>query len=191
MRHPIYCALPWALCTIGYVALGLYFIGVRPDISEKLFEPLFTFEIILALWISVGAAISSSWLRFPDMRGAGWLITMTMTLLAVFVVKSLVRTAVEVPFTSDFQFGHHCQNLSILFGVMPAIIVLFISIHGKTTRPILMSFMNTLSIGGMSYVAMRIVCLQDDMGHLCIYHILPYLFLGFIGAIVGRRIYRW
>ncbi len=191
MRHPLYCVLPWAICAVAYVVLGLYFIGVRPDIVAKIWQPLFSFEIVLVLWISAGAAISSAWLRVPDMRGATWLNTMTLTLFAVFVVMCVVRTVVEIPFTPDFHFAHQCHKLSVLFGILPAIIVLFVSMRGRTTRPVLMAFMNTLSIGGMSYVAMRIVCHADDMGHLCIYHILPYLFLGFVAAIVGRRIYRW
>lgn len=191
LRHPLYCALPWAIFTLAYIALGLFTIGMRPDIQGKILEPFFVFEIILVLAMSVSAAMSSSWLRIPDMRGATWINAVTLTLFAVFFVLGFLRSVMEGSFTPLFSLGHQCHKLSIVFGVLPAIFIWGMSMRGKTTRPILLSFMNTVSIGGMGYVGLRIICHADDMGHLCIYHMLPYLVLGFIAAIIGRRIYSW
>lgn len=191
MKHPLYFALPWAVGTIFYVSLALYYIGIRHDVMLKITEPFFTFELLLSLAVSISAAMSSSWLRIPDMRGMSWINTVTITLLGVFILMCVVRTAIDMSLDPHLGYDHQCHKLSIVFGILPAIAIWIVSMRGKTTRPILMAFMNTLSIGGMGYVGLRLVCSVDDMGHLCIFHMLPYLALGFVAAIVSRRFYHW
>jgi len=62
---------------------------------------------------------------------------------------------------------------------------------GSTTQPYLMILMNVIAVSGLGYIGLRITCASDDIGHICVFHILPYIALGAFIAMIGRRFYRW
>ncbi|MGH1456166.1 MAG: NrsF family protein [Alphaproteobacteria bacterium] len=191
MRHPLYSCVPWAVVGIVYIVFAFSVLGVRHNIFEKIADPNFVFEISLTLSLSISAAFSAIWLRYPDIRGQSWILSIPLTLFAVFTVLISLRTFMEAPSLPDIHVAHRCYKHALIFGVIPAISIWVLSMRGKTTHPVLLSLMNALAVGGLGYIGLRITCHADDVRHLCIYHILPYLLLGFIAAVCGRRIYRW
>ncbi len=191
MRHPLYCVVPWVLIGVFYIALALSVLGVRHNLSEKMADPLFIFEIMLTFFLSLSAAFAAIWLRYPDIRGQGWVLPVPLTLGTGFVAPTSLRTFMEVSSLPHIHVGHQCYKHALIFGVIPAVLIWVLSMRGKTTYPVLLSLMNSLSVGGLGYIGLRITCHADDAGHLCIYHILPYILLGFVAAVCGRRIYRW
>ncbi len=190
MPHPIKRVALWVVITFSYAAIILTFLSIRPDLSIKLNDPNFVFELIHILSISISAMACSSWLCVPDMRGQRWMLAVPTTLLLGFVIHILLRSIME-DHNLPFLHVHHCITNSTVFGVIPALIIIALSIKGKTTHPYVMSFMNTMAVGGLGYLGMRVTCMSEDIGHLYAYHLSPYILFAIVISLVGRRIYRW
>lgn len=190
MGHPMRRVALWAVLAVSYTVLMVVFFVIRPDFETKLHDPHYVFELTYILAISISSMVCSSWLCVPDMRGQKWMLAVPMTLFVVFTLQIVLRTAMESHEVPKFLV-HHCMTDSIVFGVVPAFMIVLLSIKGKTTRPFAMSFMNALAVGSMGYLGLRVVCMSDDIGHLYAYHLLPYIIFGIVISMVGRRIYRW
>lgn len=190
LKHPAKRFINFLIFLTLYLVISISIIGIRGDIMLRLLDFTFSFEILLILSMSIFAALSSIWLCIPDMRQQKWLLAVTLTLFSTFTAWTILRMSLD-SFVMPDHHWHACYLVSIIFGAIPALVIFVASIKGKTTHPLLLSAMNTLSIGGAGYIGLRLVCTSDDIGHICIFHILPYILFAFIASIIGRKIYCW
>lgn len=190
MSHPIRRVALWAVIAALYTVFIMALFVIRPDFSTKLQDANYVFELMHILAISISAMLCSSWLCVPDMRGQKWLLAVPTTLFVTFMIQIILRISMEIHDVPKLYL-HHCVTDSVVFGVIPALLIVLLSIKGKTTHPFAMSFMNALAVGSLGYLGLRVVCMSDNIGHLYTYHLLPYILFGIVISIVGRRIYRW
>ncbi len=190
MRHPFMRILPWLVFASIYLSIAISLIGFRGDIADKMFESIFVFEILLVISMSMSAAFCSSWLCSPDIRGQSWIVAIPFSLAGVLLLW-LGTKAVFETYEFPIMHWHLCYVGAIIFGVIPAVTILFLSHKGKTTHPYLMGLMNVISIGGLGYLALRIVCAAEDFGHIFVYHVMPYALFGIVVTFIAARIYRW
>ena len=54
-----------------------------------------------------------------------------------------------------------------------------------------MGLMNVISIGGLGYLALRLVCPAEEFGHIFVYHVMPYALFGIVITFIASKIYRW
>ncbi len=190
LQRPMLRALPWSLYGVLYIVIAIYFLGLRNDFTLKLTDPLYIYELINILAISITATFCSVWLCVPDMRGQKWLIAVPTTLFISFLFWVSLRSMMETFNTPEMEW-HHCHLKSVIFGVIPAFAIWILATKGRTTHPNVMIFMNVLAVGGLGYLGLRLTCGSDDIAHLCFTHLLPYIVFGLIAALIGKRIYRW
>ena len=190
LRHPFMRALPWLVFTVLYVLFGIFLLGVRGDFISKLNDSTYIFEMSLVLVMSISATMCSLWMCVPDMRGQKWLVATSLTLISVVLSWIITQAVMNIDHT---PFGHwsHCFSDAVFFGLLPAASIVFMSMKGNTTQPYLMILMNVIAVSGLGYIGLRITCASDDIGHICVFHILPYIALGAFIGIIGRRFYRW
>ncbi|MGH1404891.1 MAG: NrsF family protein [Alphaproteobacteria bacterium] len=190
MPHPLMRVLPWFCGAVLYITFAILVLGFRPDFFDKVIQISYMAELTLLVFISMSAAFCSLWLTVPDMRGAKWMLYIPVVAFSAFLVWHGIRMGMEEYVIPHMRF-HPCHIEAFIFGVLPAIALLFLSSKGNTTHPILLSFMNILAVGSLGYTGLRITCVSDDIGHLFADHFLPYILLGIVVTFVGRRIYRW
>lgn len=190
LKHPVRRFVPFFLFVMVYLTSSIFVLGLRPDVFEKMLEVHFLFEILLVFFMALFSGIASVWLCVPDMRHQNWMNSVSLTLFAVFAVWTGLRTLME-SYVVPHPHWHSCYTVSIVFGAIPAVLIFLLSMKGRTTHPVLLSAMNALAIGGAGYIGLRLICRADDMGHICVFHLVPYILFAFIAGIVGRKIYRW
>lgn len=190
LPHPLKRVLLWIGLAAAYMAVVIYTLGLRPDMAPMLHNPFYLFELSVAAAMSVTAAFAAIWLCVPDMREQEWVIAPPLVLLGVFTLWTGLRGLFE-SFEMPHHIWSHCSADSILFGVVPAAAILFLSLKGKTTHARLLPLMNALAVGGTGYVALRITCGSEDIAHILIHHTAPYIVFAVLAIIAGRRIYRW
>lgn len=191
MPHPFKRALPWFLCAITYLTLATIYMEPRSDITVKLYEVSYNLEILLLIFISASAAFSSLWLTVPDARGAKWMPYLAIAGFVFFILWQSFTCSGKDNHIPELNIFHVCYKQAIIFGLLPAISLLFVSSKGNTTSPYMMSFMNILSVGALGYIGLRVSCMSDEMGHLCVYHFLPYFIFGLVLVAIGKKLYRW
>ena len=188
--HPLGAALVWSILGLVYLLGGLYFFGIRSDFIGKVQDFSFVFELIVTFSMAISAGFCSIWMRVPDMRGQKWMFSVPVTLFVVLASWVGLQT---ILLTYEFPeiHWHICYTESLVFGVIPAIGLILFSLRGRTTHPVGLSVMNALAVGGFGYAALRLSCLSDNIGHICAYHILPYILFALFCILVIRKIYRW
>lgn len=190
MAHPFKRAIPWIIISLLYLSVSIGLIGFRPDIGIKIGDANFVFEIILVLAMSIKAGLCAIWLCVPDMRGQKWMLAVPVSLFLSFIVWTGLRVLLE-PMEILHMHWHTCYTAFIVFGAIPALMIFILSMAGRTTHPYILSGMNTLAVGGLGYIGLRLVCMSEDIGHALAYHILPFAVLGLVSSIIGRKIYHW
>lgn len=190
MEHPLKRTLPWVAFVIFYLTTALMFLGLRPDMSAMLVNPTYLFEIILVFAMASFAALCSMWLCVPDMRGQNWMLAVPITLCAAFMTWTGLRVIAEGFYIPQFSFCM-CSAEITVNAVLPACALFYFTFKGKTTRPYLMAFMNVMAVGGFGYIASRLTCEHNEIVHIIFSHIGPYLLMGMLLGMIGKRIYRW
>ncbi len=190
MGCPARRIIPWILAAALYTACAVYFIGIRHDVNTLFESPIFAFEILLMSFIGIMAALSSSYLSVPDMCGKQWLVPTTLTSLGIFAAWCIIRGAIEGMYMPQIHLDH-CMGEGAFMAIIPVAILIFMMKQGTTTRPILMSFMNVLSITALGYVALRFTCSSDTIAHATISHLVPYTVFGAVLGIMARKLYKW
>ncbi len=191
LPHPIARALPWFLAALIYLTITTIYMGPRADIYLRIYDPLYILEIIILTFISASAAFSALWLTVPDVRGAKWMPYIPIGGFVFFILWQSISCIGGGHYLPEVDIFHICYKQAIIFGLIPALSLLFVSSKGNTTSPYMMSFMNVLSVGPLGYIGLRISCISDEIGHLCVYHFLPYFLIGLLIVAIGKRLYRW
>lgn len=190
LAHPAVRALPWLFLSVLYAVGVIVFLGLRPDLPYKLHSAEFLFEIGLAFFTGVTAALCALWMCVPDMRGRVWLPALPLTALAVFLFWCVLEALTE-GLLLPAPHWDHCFEDGLFLGAFPAAFILFITRKGTTIKPRMMAFMAVLAVGSFGYVGLRLTCMLDTIGHAGIYHVLPFVTLGSLFGLAARRFYRW
>lgn len=190
MPHPMRRFWPWIGFALLYLITSIAAFGLRADIAVQLQNQNYIFEMTVVFAMAVSAALCSVWLCVPDMRGQSWLIALPLALFSVFAFWNGLRICLE-EFHLIHLDWHICYFEAFVFGVLPALMIITLSLRGRTTHPLLLSVMNALAAGGFGYLGLRLTCGADGIGHICIFHILPYIAFGLFAAMLARKVYKW
>jgi hypothetical protein len=190
MMHPALRGIAWALIAGLYTAVVIYMLGLRPDMAQQMRNPSFLFENIAVFLAGLGATFAAAWLCVPDMRGQKWLASLPLTLLGAFLLWTVARSVGE---GLNLQHMHwsHCLESSVFFGFLPAAAIVFMTRRGATTMPYLTAAMSILAVTAFGYVGLRLICINDTVGHVMVYHVAPFAVFGIILGLLARRLYRW
>jgi hypothetical protein len=190
LKAPALQLVPWVISALIYSALVAFVLEPRFDLPAKLASPDYIFELIFIAALSLSAALSSLFLKIPDLKGRLFILAVPLTLFTSFMIYmglNIVSAGIK---PGDVHF-HRCITDAIIIGAVPAALLFFSCIKGCTVRPLMMGFMNVLAIGALAWGVLRITCPADNVEHLFLFHFLPYFSIGCLLAFVSRYIYRW
>lgn len=190
MAHPLLRGIPFLAVIILYGAFIVHSIGLRGDISSIIHEMYFVFEVGISALIMLFGMVASAFLCIPDMRGQKWAIPVAFTLSGVLILWTIDRGIVE-GFAPELFSWHHCLYDGSIMGFIPAAAVVFLSLGGKTTRPMMMAAMNVLAVTAMGYIGLRFTCSMDNIEHAFLFHLTPFALLAFVLGVGARRLYNW
>lgn len=181
----------WSAISFSYFIIVINIIGLRPDFLDKLKnDPMFLFEVLLGVLFSVTAALCASFLTVPDMRGKTWLKAVPTTIFSIFVLLGIVKS---ITYGMEMPHMHWvtCIGNGFFMEAFPLAFIILLSVRGKTTQPFWLTFMNILSVAGITWVGLRMTCPMDDMGHEFFYHFLPVSLIGAFLIVFARKIFKW
>ena len=190
LMHPVKRLILWAVITVFYLCGCIIFLGARFDLTNKFSDTSFLFEVGLMGAVALTAGLGSLFLCVPDMRGKGWLRALAPTLCAVFVFWEMMRSMTEGVHLQTLHWDH-CFSDALLMGTVPMVLLMFFTMRGATIYPLTQGLFNAVAVGAVGYVGLRITCAMDTVGHTCIYHLIPFIFAGFIIGVLAKKIFRW
>lgn len=187
--HPACCMGTWVLIALIIGGSIMIAYGLRGDIGTIMRDPVFAFEMVLMIALAVSALVASFWMRIPDMRDKTWILPIPFTLFGVYCAWAVIYmiNARSMP----PMHVHHCMVDGFVITAVPAILMFLMVARGCTTRPIMMASMNALAITAIGYIALRLTCVSDDIGHIIFTHLLPFIVVGGGVGMLARTLYRW
>jgi len=187
---PFKLFLIWGISLIA-VALFMVFVVRREDLWLKLQSGSFFSEIMFAFATGLFGALAASWLATPDVKQQKWVIWLpflSLTFLMMLVAYQVVIQPVNI---TESDFGIGCAVDIFIFIMIPAVILLFILRKAASTHNILSSVVAVISVASFGYLCSRLICPNDILEHLILWHYLPILLVAIIAAFIGAKVLKW
>jgi len=184
--------LTWAGVLILYIAavVGFYLLP-RPDLLQKLTQPLFAAEILSLGAMIFSSAFGAALLGYPDGQQKPWALWLPLAAFAVFVIIiAFAWHAYPLPPTVAWD-GMKCTLCIALLSLPPVLFMSWQIRRMASVRPRLAAVNAFLAAFAVAALALRLSEPTDSMMHLAIFHYLPMLAAAALGCLIGRRIFRW
>lgn len=190
LGNPYLRAMKWlSVGLISVVIIGAI-LGFRGDLGTKMMSPGFELEIIVALLLAVSSAIAASWLSVPDGAEKKQVVIMPYILVAfagLLFARETFHHGIDLP---EFKLTT-CMLNGLIMGLIPVALMVYLMKCGASTRPVLMTLVSMIASGSIGYIGLRLICHSDAIGHVCLYHVVPFVVIGLILGLLARRLFRW
>lgn len=191
LGHPFPRTASLFICALIYMGAAILYIGLRSDVVDKLGQGSFLFEIGFSLVMAIAAALSTGWLSVPDMREQKWLLYPPFILFAVFILFIGIKSYSEGIGVPHNMIFHKCIKDALILACLPIAGFIALSRTGHTTHPVTLAAMSALSTGSLGWIALRLTCSNDTIGHNFFYHFIPFALIGIALGLLARKLYRW
>lgn len=187
--HPCRLSMKWLAAAAIYLIVSILFYGFRPDMVEKLHQPLFIAEILALLGILATTSLSAALLSFPDlhqMRRMAFAPLITFMLLVMVLAWQADSPASPLPVHSI-----ECTFSITLFSLLPAAWTFFGMRKFASTHSHLAGSIALLSAFSVGALWLRLHEETDSITHVVEWHYLPMLAICLVGWGLGGRLLKW
>jgi hypothetical protein len=181
----------WVLGSILYLVSIIAYVGLRPDIADRLVDGVFLFEMGIMASILFVSALASSWLSFPDCIQRSWIKVVAVTLFYSFTLWVIAHSLEEGMGLIDSMHLGHCATEGMLMEGLPIIALIVMTMRGNTTQPYWSMAMNVLAVSSLGWIGLRLTCPMDEMGHSFFNHLLPIAIVGSGLGFFARKLFKW
>jgi hypothetical protein len=139
-------------------------------------------------------------LAYPDLKQKKHVITIPMTLCVCLVLLGAIQlialpTPTEVlPEVAQFLALNHtieCTLAIALVSALPGILLFALVRRGASVKPGLAGSYIVMASASFGALTLRLAESNDSLAHLLCWHYLPVVVVFFIGAELGKRLFKW
>lgn len=183
----------WLAVALPVIAVFGAVMGARPDLGERLADPMFLLQLLAALATAVCAAFAAFASAVPG--SPRWTLWLPALPLAVWI-GSLGRQCWQDWLTIGpegvvFRPDLICLPIIAMVGAVPAIAMVAMVRRGAPLTPRLTAFLGALAAAALAYVGLRLVHPQDAAFMVLVWQFGSVaLFASVVGAF-GRRLLCW
>lgn len=196
LPKPFIQTLYWFVPTFILIAMATYFMGIRHDMHDKMYQGFYLLELIsLAVTILVCTFTAFSYSR-PDLYQKSWMIWVTLAILPtpfIFGCLGASEFLSMVSFEESLHnhMGQKCATCVTLFAI-PSVIALFTMLRlGTSPHPGVTGFLAAIASTLLSYTVLRVNEANDNPAHIIVWHVFPVVMIAAIGFVAGYFILRW
>jgi len=183
--------LKWIIGSFLYIAVGLIFMGVRPDCVHKLQSPLFTAELAALGGVIFTSMLSAALLAFPDIyqKKRAAFLPIPMFLLFMFIL--ILAFHADNPPAPPPPHAMECLLCIILLSLLPCGFILYTIRKFASTHYYMAGCVAVLSAFSIGALALRLSEETDSIAHIVQWHYLPMIGAGIIGILLGKLCLKW
>lgn len=189
-RSPYRNIAIWGVLSLVYIIGVIIYYGPTMDLSKKIVDAEFIFEMTMALGIFGFGALASSYLSFPDERQNIWARYTAVILFSVLMIWIFANIIEEGVSSSYFILGS-CYK-GVLVEAIPFAALIFLTVRGNSTKPYWLMTMNVFAVSSLGWIGLRITCaMYESMLYSFIHYLLPFIGLSLILGLFSRKIFKW
>jgi hypothetical protein len=193
LRPPLARATGWlSLAAVILVLLAVSH-GARPDLAQRLQQPMFVVSIAASLLTGVLAAIASFLVSLPD-RSRGWLL---LPLPALVVWISTIGYGCLTDWV-DFDAGTlrmgeaaRCFATLVLTSVPLSLLMFVMLRHAAPLRPMPVALTGSLAVAAITASALSLFHEFDATVMILMWNLGAAALLVGLGALLGRKMFAW
>ena len=193
LRPPFVRAALWLLLAALVLVLIVTGHGLRPDIAERLRQPVFVLSMIAALMTGVLAAIASFQISLPD-RSRWWLLlpAPALTVWLSTIGYGCLSDWVSVG-PNDNRIGEtvRCFVTLLLTSVPLSIAMLVMLRYAALLRPTESSAMSGLAVAAITAVSLSLVHDLDASLTILVWNLGVAALIAGLACLFGRRMFAW
>lgn len=183
-RFLVWLGMPLALL------VALAWLGLRPDLAQRLASPLYVLELLAVLAAALGAAALGLRSAVPGRtptRGEIVALVLLLAVAAILVWRQPLNLEVAV---SQFALGRACAARTLALAVAPFLLLVVAIRRGLPLQGSTSAALAGAGALGAAFVLMRLFCPMDELLHLAVWHALPVIAGVGLAAVLGRRVLR-
>ena len=193
LANPAWRTTAWFMLSFAYASAVVYAKGPRPDIYDRLAEPLFLVELLAALTTAMMAAAAAFCAGCPGRPL--WERLAPFPFLAVWLAslgdgcwRDWLRFGPE---GLSVQPDLICFPGIFITSVPPAILMFVMIRRGAPIAPITTTGLATLAATSIAAAALLLFHEQEASVMVLVWQFGSVLVLTALGALLGRRLLRW
>lgn len=176
------------------IAATILLLGVRDDVANGQFQPLFLFANGLFLMVGLATALAAVGMGLPRVgqssQGWKWPLAMATLLPASALIMLVSRTEALPP---ELVTSHEikCVAMGMALGLLTATVLTGWLRRGAPTSPERAGWLVGLSSASIGILAFAFHCPFDSFYHVGLWHVLPVLIGGLAGRLIVPPLIRW
>ncbi len=193
LRPPLARATGWLSLAAVILALLAISHGARPDLAQRLQQPMFGVSIVASLLTGVLAAMASFLVSLPD-RSRGWLL---LPLPALVVWISTIGYGCLIDWV-DFDAGTlrmgeaaRCFATLVLTSVPLSLLMFVMLRHAAPLRPMPVALTGSLAVAAITASALSLFHEFDATVMILMWNLGAAALLVGLGALLGRKMFAW
>ncbi len=179
-------ALLWAAVALGWMALVCAAIPARPDLARKLGDGWFVAEGAALVTLFVVAARSAFRSSVPGLGGARWLPLVALGAWIVLVAVDPSGAGLGTAPPRFFLPGSPCAWKTIVLVFAPALSAFALLRRAAPLREGWTGLFALLACGALAMLGTQVVCRNDSLRHVLVFHVGAVLVAAAVGVAAGR-----
>lgn len=192
LRRRYATALGWG--AFGATLLMAIMLGVRPDLAEAVWLPMFWMKLAFPAVLLAGALLAVARLSRPGTRLGRVPLVIAAPVIMMWIAAGAMLLSVVPVARSEMVLGSSWSECPIYIATLsaPAFISLFWAMRGMApTRPIVAGAASGLLAGALGALIYALHCPEMAAPFLAIWYVLGMLIPAAVGAVVGPLLLRW
>lgn len=178
-----------------YLLVLQSWIGLREDLLIQLARPAFSLEIALMIMLLISGVFASVLSRYPDNYQYQYILYIPYTIFVLLLLWLIVQIVVPAAMpTGELRFIHHHFNCTLWITgstVFSAFILMWTIRFGATVTPRHSAALSVLAATAVGCLTLRLSEMNDSISHLLLTHYIPSFLFAVLGAILGKRLFKW
>lgn len=175
-------------------AIVLIGFGVRPDLLQAMFWPMFWMKLLFPLCIAVGAFVMAQRLARPGVRVRGAWLGIALPVLALWVMAAMSWFAAPSGERMPLLMGETWRMCLVSIGVisLPVFVATLAAMKSLApTRPALAGAAAGALAGGAGAALYALHCTELTAPFLAVWYVAGIALPVVVGALIGPRLLRW
>jgi hypothetical protein len=188
LAAPLRRIVPAFLGAFFCVAIGVALIGLRTDLDEAVWEFSFIAQALAAVGLAGLSAISAFLMSVPG-RSGPWVRTVPFVTVGIWLLVIVVEVLSGGESSRGFHFT--CMRDIMVLAVIPGAYLFFMLKRAAPLDLERTGIFAALAAGSLGALGVQFICHEHRLIHMLLWHYLPVMGVGILGAWLGRRLLRW
>jgi len=179
----------WLLFSLAYIAVIMFFYGIRTDLASVLRDPMFITHTVLLIALGVIAGFAALQISVPERSMSKPLVGCIAGLTGI----SLFLISFQTCTTPGCEAGHGfaCSFHIFILGIFPVAALTLMVKRAAPSHRIWSGVLMGLTMIGLSAAALQFACGNSDPLHLLVWHWLPGFLFVAAGIGVASHLFKW